>query len=279
MTDKPSKSKDPWQIAEERFCEEHGGAVRRSPNFLMIEDASPHQEYPYHLFEKIIKPWQPDRMKGSRHWGPMALAVDHFVFLSKLEKESSEELYPAEVRELLRDIQNTSKHLAGVLSQLQRHGFQPHDRAAPLRSEHLCWLDAFVSQAAAGNFKDKVDEDPRQLARNQIGHRDFGKRLELIQLAAQEAQNRVDDDLLRRKPGPRTSAITMFVHTVAPLWENLTGKKARAYRVRSNTYDKAPFVHFVGQLAGIAGEPAPSWQQVLNALEVLPSDKPNLSGD
>ena len=64
MTDKPSKSKDPLQSADESFCEEHGGAVRRSPNFLMIEDGWPLQEYPYHLFEKIIEPWQP--LSGDR---------------------------------------------------------------------------------------------------------------------------------------------------------------------------------------------------------------------
>jgi len=270
MTDKPSKASDPLQSAYERFCEKHGGAVRPSPNFLEIEYSWPLQEYPYHLFKKIIEPWQGDRTIRIRHYPPMAYAVGQFAFRSKMESENSEELQPAEVRNLLQDIQNTSKQLAEALCRLQKCGFQVHDPTAALRSEHLAWLDAFVAQATAGNRRDKIDEHPKQATITQLERCEFLKRLEQIEKAAEEAQNRVDDDLLRRKPGPRTSAIAMFVNTVAPLWEDLTGKKATAYRAGGQTSEECPFVQFVGQLAEIAGEAAPSWKVVNTALKSCP---------
>jgi len=187
-----------------------------------------------------------------------------------MESENSEKLLPSKVRKLLQDIQDNSKQLAEALYRLQKLGYQVHDPTAPLRSEHLAWLDAFVAQATAGNPRDKIDEHPKQVGITQSGRREFLKRLEQIKAAAQEAQNCVDRDLLRRKTGKSTSALAMFVHTVAPLWEDLTGKKATAYQQRGQTSEECPFVQFVDQLAEIAGEAAPSWKMVNIALKSCP---------
>ena len=64
--------------------------------------------------------------------------------------------------------------------------------------------------------------------------------------------------------------MAMFVHTVAHIWENLTGEKAKAYEARGQTSEEVPFVKFVGQLAEIAGEDAPSWKMVNTALKSRP---------
>jgi len=82
MTDKPSKVLDQLQRANERFCKKHGGAVRRSPNFLEIEFCWPLLEYPDYLFEKIFEPWQADRTMSNRLYPRMAYAVSQFAFRS-----------------------------------------------------------------------------------------------------------------------------------------------------------------------------------------------------
>jgi Pyruvate/2-oxoacid:ferredoxin oxidoreductase gamma subunit len=107
-----------------------------------------------------------------------------------------------------------------------------------------------------------------------LSWRGFLKKLSNVELAARKAQDRVDRSLLKRKSGPSTSAFTSFVLMVAPIWESLTGKKAKAYEARGQKFVKVPFkvpfVEFVGQLAEIAGEDAPSWKMVNTALKSRP---------
>ena len=272
----PDKRVEPSPLSEikteyERFCEEHGGAVRPAAVYGEVEFSIPCKEYPFQLFIPIFEKWQPDPISKMRHWPPMAYAASEFAYRSKLETENkSEKLQPKEVIELLQNIQNASEKLRDALRRLERQGFQLQNPVARLRSEHLAWLDAFIAQAAAGNFGDKVDEHPKQMTITQVQRRKFLDCLAQVQAAAKEAQNRVDKEKLRLRRGKGTSALTNFVWLLAPIWESLTAKRATAYLMAGTTSDDAPFVSFVGELAGIAGQPAPSWKQVKNALKVHP---------
>ena len=285
MTDKKSAGSDPlleMKTEYERFCEEHGGAVRPARHYSevyievdsevdsRVEYSSPCQDYPFRDFAKIIRKWQADEQTGLLQYPPMAYAVSQYKCRSGQQSDQLEEPQPVEIKELLRDIRGAANKLFVRLDQLQKYALQIHDPDAPFKYEHLAWLDAYLAQAIAGNTDPKIDEHPKAQTIRHRERTEFLKRLAMVVAAAKEAQKRVDVDLLRRKTGPTTSALTAFVWDVAPIWEILTAEKAKAYEARSQTAANCPFVQFVGELAEIAGQAEPSWKQVKKALESYP---------
>ena len=75
----------------------------------------------------------------------------------------SDEPTPAEVEDLLSQIEKSSRDLNSALCRLQVLSNRLRDPTAPHRRGHLGWLDAYISQAAAGLLSDDVNESEQHL--------------------------------------------------------------------------------------------------------------------
>jgi hypothetical protein len=211
------------------FCERHGGPIICDDSFAGIDFEHCCREFPRRMFGPTIDRWVSDPVHGIRHWPVMAFAASQYAFRQREFKKYGAEASPAEVRELLDEIGNSSRRLCRALAQLQEMSARLSDGTAPLAGPHLSWLDAIIAQAMAG--RPAADVSEQQLASVHFARMDFLGRLGDVEAAAGYAQQRVDPELLRRGRTSENRALRTLVAMAKPIWQSLTGRKPSVNKV------------------------------------------------
>jgi hypothetical protein len=248
-----------------RFCKEHGGPIICDDSFANIDLERYCREFPRRRFEPIDR-WvtDPDPNHGIRHWPVMAFAASQYAFRQREFSEYGAEASPAQVRELLDEIEKSSRRLRGALVQFQEMSARLSDGTAPLAGPHLSWLDEIIAQAMAGRGAADVSEE--QLASVHFARMDFLGLLGDVQVAAGYAQERLDPELLRRSRTSENRALRTLVAMAKPIWQSLAGRKPSVNKVGGER--TSDFVTFVQELAKIAGGPEPTFKQIETAFRM-----------
>src|SRR5262249_53672975 len=153
----------------------------------------------------------------------MAFAASQYAFRQREFKKYGAEASPAQVLELLDEIRKSARRLSRALAQLQEMSARLSDGTAPLAGPHLSWLDEFIAQAMAGELAADVNE--QRLATVHLARKDFVGRLIDVEVAAQQAQKRLDPKLLGRARTSENRALRTLVAMAKPIWQSLTGRK------------------------------------------------------
>ena len=248
----------------DRLCEDFGGPadIGRVVNETALRAYC--SEYGPSRIIPILVQFQGDATTARRYWPWAACAISIYVSELQTRKKYTDELKPEQVEELISQIEQSARKLSSGLCSLQVFSQRQRDWNALHRRGHLAWLNAFVSQAAAGFVSQEVIESgPHQVA-VETGKMDFLKRLAEVEAAAQVARKLVDRRLLIRERGQTNPALPSFVFRCRTIWEKLTGRVASANKVHSRRGDSEDpdFVIFVQKLAKIGGAPVPSPRQV-----------------
>jgi hypothetical protein len=222
------------------------------------------REFPRRSFESTIDRWVTDPVHGIRHWPVMAFAASEYAFLRREFKKYGAEASPAQVRELLDEIGESSRRLCEALVRFQEMSARLSDGTAPLAEPHLSWLDEIIAQAMAGRPAAEVSEE--RLASVHFARMDFLSRLVEVEVAAGRARERLDPELLRRARTSENRALRTLVAMAKPIWQSLTGRKPSFNKVAGER--KTDFVTFVQELANIAGGPEPTFKQIQTPFRV-----------
>jgi hypothetical protein len=202
---------------------------------------------------------------------------DRPVFFDIREYESyADEPTPAEIGKLLSRIMQSAHDLSFAICRLRTLSNRLRDPTAPLRRAHIGWLDALISQAAAGLPLTNVDESGEFLVHVDAMKNDFLNLLAQVETATQTAHNRLDRKLLGRERGQANPAIQSFVFRCGEIWKSLTGRTPSANKVHrkgDSIHDEngndPDFVIFVRELAKIGPAPEPSRHQVASSLRKI----------
>jgi hypothetical protein len=108
-----------------------------------------------------------------------------------------------------------------------------------------------------------------------LGKQSFMQRLIDIEVAAGEAVNRMDSNLLKGKKGQGDVGLHNLVLGCAEIWKSMTSRKPSAHKVHTvhgdDPDDHDPdFVKFVQALVGLVGAPQPSRKQIEISLKNAP---------
>jgi hypothetical protein len=262
----------PWPRSEfERLCDELGGpadgiaaSVKRNTFAIYCKDHPSGQIVP------ILRQYESDESLARRHWPWAAYAIGQYNFETKEWKKYSDEPTPDEVAEILLQIERSARNLDGGLGRLQTLSYRLKDPTAPLRRAHLGWLDATVSQAAAGLPSNDINEDAAHLLAVDVAKRVFVDRLAMVEGAAKLAAKRLDRTLLERERNQSNPALRNFVFRCSQIWTSLTSRKPSAQKVHRRDGGQDPdFVIVIQRLARIAGAPEPTRYQVGTCLRNL----------
>jgi hypothetical protein len=251
-----------------KFCDQHGAPITCDGRFANIDFEHCCREFPRRVFEPTIDRWVTDPVHGMRHWPVMAYATSQYAFRQQEFKKYGAEASPAQVQELLDEIRKSARRLSSALVQLQEMSARLSDGTAPLAGPHLSWLDEIIAQAMAGHLAAEVNE--QQLAIVHFARIDFLGRLVDVEVAALNAQERLDPKLLRRARSSENRALRTLVAMAKPIWQSLTGRKPSVNKVAGKR--KSDFVTFVQALANVAGGPEPTFKQVQTAFLVRTPD-------
>jgi hypothetical protein len=220
----------------------------------------------------LLLRYKKDMDTARRHWPLAAFAINQYVF--EIKERSSyrdDEPKPGEIEDLLRNISQSARNLAAGLCRLQSLAERLKDPTAPDRRGHLGWLDAFVSQAAAGVLSNDVNKSPEYRHLVDQGKLAFLKRLAEIEGAATRAIDRTDRALLERERGPSNPALLNFVRRCGSIWTSLTGRNPTGEKLARIAGSEDPeFVLFVQELARVAGAPEPKRNEVVFCLKYHP---------
>jgi hypothetical protein len=264
----PSLSRLPTEL--DRLYLELGGPAPLRPDIdrKAFEIAS--KEFSWVEVEPSLRRFQKDRDVARRHWPWVAFALDTYRFERRERQREGAKLTPGEVKELLNEIRRSARELVGSLGRLQEYANSLGDPVAPFRQPHLAYLDEFISQAAAGRISGEVNQDLGQMLHVFLAKQSFMKRLVDIEVAAGEAVNRMDSNLLKRKKGQGDTGLHNLVWRCAEIWESMTSRKASAHKVHTVHGDDPDFVKFVQALVGLVGAPQPSRKQIEISLKNAP---------
>ena len=225
------------------------------------------REYPSRQIVPILLPYQNDEGLVRRHWPWAAFAVHQYLFERKEREKYTDEPPPEKTVETLEKIITAARTLSSSLIQLENLSDRLTDPAAPDRRAHLGWLNAIISQAAAGRVSNEVNEDAEALLAVDLGKKAFIKILGEIIDAAELAEKAVDKNFLKRERSPTDPSLPEFVHRCGRIWKSLTKREPSANKVlREATDDLPDFVVFVQKLAEAGRAPSPSLKQVQNSL-------------
>jgi hypothetical protein len=200
-------------------------------------------------------------------------------FEIKERTKYSDEPTPDGVAEILLQIESSARNLEAGLGRLQTLSYRLKDPTAPRRRAHLSWLEAFVSQAAAGVPSNDVNDDGAHLLAVDLAKQAFVKRLVMVEGAANVAAKRLDKTLLDRERGQSNPALSTFVFRCTQIWTSLTSRKPSAQKVHRRDGGEDPhFVIFIQRLARVVGAPEPTRYQVETCLRNLaPAIRPENS--
>ena len=257
----------------ERFCDELGGPADIGVPIKWPRAAlAPYcREYSSNTILPVLLKFQKDKSSARRHWPWAAFAISHYVFEQKERSKYTDEPGPKEVEALLSQIAQAAGKLSSGLRRLEDLSQRLGDPATPLRRAHIGWLDAMVSQAAAGFLADDVNESGEDLLTIDCEKRAFFNRLTEVASGAEMARSRVDRALLGRDRGQTAPGLSTFVFRCCAIWRSLTDRKPSANKVvRQSGEGKDPdFVVFLQELAKIGQAPVPSRNQVASSLRVV----------
>jgi hypothetical protein len=227
-------------------------------------------EFFWSKVEPVMRRFQADRDIGRRHWPWVALALSKYRLERNELQKPGAKLTPAKIVELLDDIHRSAKKLVNRLAQLQEYSNSLADPAAPSRQPHLAYLDEFISQAVAGHIAGEINQDVQHMLHVFFAKQSFMNRLINIEVAAGEAMNRMDSNLLKRGKGQRDPGLHNLVWRCAEIWESMTRRKASAYKVHTVDGDDPDFVKFIQGLVGLVGASKPSTKQIEISLKNAP---------
>jgi hypothetical protein len=250
------------------FCDRYGGPITCDDRFANIDFEYCCRDFPCQKFDSTISRWATDPVHGIRHWPVMAYAASQYAFRQREFNKYGAEASPAQIRELLNEIRKSARRLSSALVQLQEMSARLSDGTAPLAGPHLSWLDEIIAQAMAGELAPEVNEE--RLAMVHAARIDFLHRLVDVEVAARNAQERLDPKLLRRARTSENRALRTLVAMAKPIWQSLTGRKPSVNKVAGKR--KSDFVTFVQTLTNVAGGPEPTFKQVQTAFSVRTPD-------
>ena len=252
----------------DRLCEDLGGPADIGVVGISKEDlASYCQNYPSQRILPLLIQYQPNKTLAQKHWPWVAFAIGLYNYEIMVRKKYSDEPMPKEVGDLLSGIKKSAKDLNSRLCRLQVLSDRLRDPSAPHRRAHLGWLNALVSQAAAGFPSSDVNESGQHLLIVDSAKTAFLERLAEIEGAAKVALQRLDITLLERERGQSNPALFHFVLRCSAVWQSMTRRKPSANKVTRPDGRKDPdFVIFLQRLAQVAGAPEPTRQQVERCL-------------
>jgi hypothetical protein len=254
----------------EQLCDELGGPADGIDPSVKLSAFPPYcKDYPSGQIVPLLRKHQSDEGLARRHWPWAAYAIGQHDFETKERKKYSDEPTPDAVAEILLRIKGSARNLIGDLGRLQTLSYRLKDPTAPFRRGHLGWLDAIVSQAAAGVPSNDINEDGAHQLAVDLDKQVFVERLAMVEAAAKFAAKHLDRKLLDRERGQSNPALRTFVFRCGQIWTSLTGRKPSAQRVHRDGGEDPDFVIFVRQLARIASAPEPTRSQVVTCLRNL----------
>ena len=249
----------------DRLCDELGGPadIGAAIGSRRIRLSMYCTEYSSHRVLPVLLQYQSDESLARRHWPWAAFAISQFVWERQERKEYTDEPTPVELKELLSQIKQAAHDLLSKLSGLETLALRLRDPADPLHRGHIAWLDAIVSQAAAGHIGNEVNEAGEDVLAIHSGKIAFLKRLVDIEVAVKIAMDRFDRTLLKRKRGQSEPALPNFIFRCGVIWKNLTGRNPSANKVaRGDPH----FVAFIQGLAKLGQVCEPTRNQVATCL-------------
>lgn len=233
-------------------------------------------EYPINRVGPILARVQKDDIAVRRHWPWASMAISLYAHERQEWTKYGAELQPKEVRGAINEIELAANRLQLALSRLHEISHRLRDPTAPSHRGHLAWIDAYMSQAAAGRVSKEVDESAGALLLAYGGKNALIKRLAEIEAAAVVAAQRVDRELLNRERGQSDPALPNFVFRCGVVWGSLTGRPPNADKRRDRRDPE--FVVFLQELAKLANIHPPSRAQIETSLKkVAPAIKAKLS--
>jgi hypothetical protein len=224
-------------------------------------------EYPPSRIQPLLLRFQHDESSARRHWPWAAVAISLYIFEKREHEKYIDELKPEEVIELLSQIKQSAHDLQSALCSLQTFANRLTDPNAPLRRPHLAWLDAFITQAAAGRISSEINDNSEQMSIDFFRKMTLLKRLAEIEAAAITAAKRIDSTLLKRKRGQSDPALPRFVSRCSTIWKSLTGRKPSAQKVHNRRGCDPDFAIFVQELEQIGQASPPSRNQIATSLK------------
>jgi hypothetical protein len=204
-----SLSRNPSEF--EKLCDELGGPADIGVKFNKRDMNRYCKDYPSRRIVPILRQFTSDESSARRLWPWAAIAIslydsetrEHKTYLDELSGSDPwiKEPSPNEVAEMLLQIEDSARNLNSGLCHLQALSYRLKDPTAPLRRAHLAWLDAYVSQAAAGIPSNDVHEDGAHQLAVDSAKQAFLARLAMVAEAAKVAQQRLDTSR-RKNSGP-----------------------------------------------------------------------------
>ena len=185
-----------------RLCDELGGPIEGlGPDVPRSTFERCCSEYSSDRILPVLLQFKDDKDYARRHWPHAAFALNQYVFeIKERNSYADDEPTPQQVADLLKQIARSASSLMADLCRLQTLAERLNDLTAPDRRGHLGWLDAFVSQAAAGLVSNEVNEEAGHLNIVVSDKLAFLERLAEVQAAAETAATRyVDNTLLTEK--------------------------------------------------------------------------------
>ena len=254
----------------DRLCEDLGGPADIGEVGISKYDlASYCSTYPTQRVLPVLIQYTPDETLARKHWPWAAFAIGQYDFETKELTTYSDEPTPEEVEDLLSQIEKSSRDLNSGLCRLQVLSNRLRDPTAPHRRGHLGWLDAYISQAAAGLLSDDVNESEQHLLVVESAKMAFLERLVDVEVAAKVASQRLDRTLLERERGQSNPALLQFVLRCSAVWRSLTGRKPSANKVSRDGGDDPDFVIFLQRLARTGCTHEPTRNEVARCLRNL----------
>jgi hypothetical protein len=124
----------------QEFCDEHGPIDIEG--FEQVTDfAHCCRDFPRREFASIIERWQQNETTGVRHWPAMAFAADQYAFRGREFKKYGAMPSPSEVRDILKEIENSARALVSSLTKLEVTSHQISDGSSTWTMPHIAWLD------------------------------------------------------------------------------------------------------------------------------------------
>jgi hypothetical protein len=254
----------------DRLCEDLGGPTDIGVVGISEKDlASYCGTFPSQRVLAVLIQYEPDETRARKHWPWVAFAISHYDYETKEWAKYSDEPTPKEVGDLLSEIEKSARDLHSGLCRLQVLSNRLRDPTAPHRRGHLGWLDAFVSQAAAGLLSNDVSDNELHLLMVDSEKAAFLGRLAQLAGAVKDASQRLDRTLLERERGQSNPALLNFVFRCSAVWRSLTGRKPSANKVSRDGHEDPDFVVFLQQLAHIGSMHEPTRNQVARCLRNL----------
>jgi hypothetical protein len=192
------------------------------------------KKYPLSRVGPILAGFAKDDI-AVRHWPWAACAISLYATERQERTKYTAELSPKEVLGLIKDMGKAAQQLHSKLLQLHGLAHRKSDPTAPSHRGHLSWLDAVISQAAAGRISEEIDESGEALLSAYVGKGLLLKLLEDIRQATKIAAKGTDKKLLNRERPQSEPALPNFAFQCGRVWRSLTGRQPNANKLTRRT--------------------------------------------